>query len=151
MISVETDKSKRVLIISAVGHVSTEEVKKAADQVRQALQDVAPAVRALTDFRWLQSMHVSAAPYIAEIMHTLAEKRVASVIRIIPDPGTEIGMIILTRFNYGPDLPISTVETLAEALDRLVEQKAEADRNRFYRGTRARGNEDQRNARAADV
>jgi hypothetical protein len=133
MILVETNKSKRVLIISAAGHVSKEEVKKAADQVRQTLQDVGPAARALTDFRCLQSMHVSAAPYIAEIMHALAEKRVASVIRIIPDSGREIGMNILTRFNHGPELPISTVETLAEALDRLVEQKAEADRNGFDR------------------
>jgi hypothetical protein len=127
MVSVEIDRSKRLLVISAAGHVSKEEVKKAADQARRALQDVTPGVRALTDFRCLESMHVSAAPHIAEIMEALAEKQVASLIRIIPDPGEGMRLNILTRFHYSPVLPISTVETLVEALDRLVE----ADRNNF--------------------
>jgi hypothetical protein len=127
MVSVEIDRSRRLLVFSAAGHVSKEEVKQATDQLRRALQNVAPGVRALTDFRWLESMHVSATPHIAEIMDALAKKQVASVIRIIPDPGTGIGLNILTRFHYSHELPISTVETLVEALDRLVEQKAEAN------------------------
>jgi hypothetical protein len=128
MVSVETDKSKRLLVVSAAGHVSKEEVKEAAAHVRAALKDVAPGLRALTDFRWLESMRPSAAPYIAEIMDALAEKQVASVIRIIPDPGKDIGLNILSRFHYHRDLPISTVETLVEALDSLLEQNAERER-----------------------
>jgi hypothetical protein len=112
MFSVETNKAKRLLVISAAGHVSKEEVKHAAEQVREALQDAAP----------------SAAPHIAEIMDALAEKQVASVIRIIPDPGKDIGMNILSQFHYSRELPISTVETLVDALDRLLEQNAERDR-----------------------
>src|SRR5207253_465949 len=92
MFSVETNKAKRLLVISAAGHVSKEEVKHAAEQVREALRDVAPGSRVLTDFRWLESMRPAAAPYIAEIMDALAEKQVASVIRIIPDPGKDIGI-----------------------------------------------------------
>jgi hypothetical protein len=130
MVSVEIDESKRLLVISAAGHVSEQEVKHAAEQVRNTLQDVAPGLRALTDFRWLESMRPSAAPHIAEIMDTLAEKQVASVIRIIPDPGKDIGLNILSQFHYAPELPITTVETLVEALDRLIEQNAElAERN----------------------
>jgi hypothetical protein len=125
MISVETDKAKRLLVVSAAGHVSKEEVKEAAARVRAVLKDVAPGLRALTDFRWLESMRPSAAPYIAEIMDALAERQVASVIRIIPDPGKDIGLNILSQFHYNRDLPISTVETLVEALDRLLEQNAE--------------------------
>jgi hypothetical protein len=129
MFSVETNKAKRLLVISAAGHVSKEEMKKAAEQVRDALRDVAPGIRVLTDFRWLESMRPGAAPHIAEIMDALAEKQVASVIRIIPDPGKDIGMInILSQFRYSRELPISTVETLVDALDRLLEQNAERDR-----------------------
>ena len=74
-------------------------------------------------------MGPAAAPYIAEIMDALAEKKVASVIRIIPYPGKDIGMInILSQFHYSHELPITTVETLVEALDRLIEQNAERDR-----------------------
>ena len=42
MLSVETNKTKRLLVIRAAGHVSKEEMKQAADQVRDALRDVAP-------------------------------------------------------------------------------------------------------------
>lgn len=125
MVSVEIDGSKRLLVVSAAGHVSKAEVKQAAEQVRNTLRDVAPGLRALTDFRWLDSMRPSAAPYIAEIMDALAEKQVASVIRIIPDPGKDIGLNILSQFHYAPELPITTVATLVEALDRLIEQNAE--------------------------
>ena len=130
MVSVEIDASKRLLVFSAAGHVSKEEVKRAAEQVRAALQDVAPGLRALTDFRWLESMGPSAAPHIAQIMDVLAEKKVASVIRVIPDPGKDIGMNILSQVHYASELPITTVETLVEALDRLIPQNAEvAEKN----------------------
>jgi len=128
MFSVETDKTKRLLVISAAGHVSKEEVKQAAEQVREQLRDVAPGLRALTDFRWLESMRPSAIPHIAEIMDALAEKQVASVIRIIPDQGKDIGMNILSQFHYSRELPITTVATLVEALDSLLEQNAERER-----------------------
>lgn len=45
-------------------------------------------------------MRPSAAPHIAEIMDVLPEKQVASVIRIIRDPGRDIGLNILSQFRY---------------------------------------------------
>jgi len=125
MISVELNGSKRLLIISAAGHVRTEEVQQAAEEVREALQQVAPGLRVLIDFRWLESIHPFAAPYIAQIMEALAQKQVASVIRIIPDPGKDVGLKMLAQFRYNTELSISTVETLVEALDCLLEQKVE--------------------------
>ena len=73
-------------------------------------------------------MRPGAAPHIAEIMDALAKMPVASVIRIIPHPGKDVGMNILSQFRYSRELPISTVETLVDALDRLLEQNAERDR-----------------------
>ena len=73
-------------------------------------------------------MRPSAIPHIAEIMDALAEKQVASVIRIIPDQGKDIGMNILSQFHYSRELPITTVATLVEALDSLLEQNAERER-----------------------
>jgi hypothetical protein len=139
MFSVETNKAKRLLVVTAAGHVSKDEMKQAADQVRDALRDIAPGSRVLTDFRWLESMRPGAAPYIAEIMDALAEKQVASVIRIIPNPGKDIGMInILSQFHYSRELPISTVETLVDALDRLLEQNIELELDASIERTTAR-------------
>ncbi len=86
MYAVELDRSKRLLVISASQRVTAEQAKLAAQRVRELLHDVAPGFRVLADFRWLDSMDPAAARHIAEIMDALAEKGVASVTRVMPDP-----------------------------------------------------------------
>lgn len=121
MYSVEADKSKRLVVISVAGHVTKEEVKAAAQNVRDIVKDAAPAFRVLTDFRWLDSMEPAAAHYIAEIMDVLAEKKVGSVVRVVPDPHKDIGLNILSQFHYGSKVQVATFESLAEALQVLAE------------------------------
>jgi anti-anti-sigma regulatory factor len=122
MYSVEIDRSKRLLVISAVQHVTAEQAKLTAHQLCELLDNVAPGFRVLADFRWLESMDSAAAPHVAKIMDTLAEKGVASVTRVMPDPHKDIGLNILSQFHYGPEIQISTFETLADALQSLTEQ-----------------------------
>ena len=120
MYAVELDRSKRVLVISGVQRVTAEQAKLAARRVRELLQDVAPGFRVLADYRWLESMDSAAARHVAEIMDTLAEKGVASVTRVVPDPRKDIGLNILSQFHYGPEIKIETFETLADALQSMV-------------------------------
>ena len=122
MYAVEMDRSKRLLIISALRRVTAEEAKFAAQQVRELLRDVAPRFRVLADFRWLESMDSATAHHIAEIMDALSEKGVASVTRVMPDPHKDIGLNILSQFHYGPEIPIATFETLADAVQSLTEE-----------------------------
>jgi hypothetical protein len=105
MYSVEIDRSKRLLVISALQRVTAEQAKLVEQQVRELLRDVAPGFRVLADFRWLESMDSTAAPHVAEIMDMLAEKGVASVRRVMPDPHKDIGLNILSQFHYGPENP----------------------------------------------
>jgi anti-anti-sigma regulatory factor len=121
MYSVELDRSKRLLVISASQRVTAEEAKLAAERVRELLQDALPGFRVLADFRWLDSMDSAAAPHIAEMMDALAEKGVASVTRVIPDPHKDIGLNILSQFHYGPEIQIATFQTLADALQSIVD------------------------------
>jgi len=121
MYSVEADKSKRLVVISAAGRVTKEEAKQAAQRMRDIVKDFASGFRVLADFQWLQSMDAAAARHVAEIMDTLTEKQVASVIRVMPDPHKDIGLNILSQFHYGPEIQITTFETLADALQSLVE------------------------------
>ena len=120
MYSVELDQSKRLLVISASQNVTSEQAKLAAQRVRELLRDVAPGFRVLADFRWLDSMDSAAARYIADIMDALAEKGVASVTRVMPDPHKDIGFNILSQFHYGPEIRIATFQTLADALQSLA-------------------------------
>jgi|SRR4029453_1689465 hypothetical protein len=120
MYAVEIDHSKRLLVISVLQHVTAEEAKMAAQRVRQLVRDVEPGLRVLADFRWLESMDSAAARHIANIMDALTEKRVASVTRVVADPRKDIGLNILSQFHYGPEVRITTFETLADALQSLA-------------------------------
>ncbi len=125
MYSVKLDRSKRLLVISAAQRVTAEEARQAAQQVRKLLENVDPGFRVLADFRWLDSMDSAAARYVAEIMDAVAEKQVASVTRVMPDPHKDIGLNILSQFHYGPEIQIATFETLADAIQSLVEVERE--------------------------
>ena len=107
-------------MISAVQRVTAEQARQAAHQVRELLENVAPGLRVLADFRWLDSMDSAAARHLAEIMDALAEKQVASVTRVMPDPHKDIGLNILSQFHYGPEIQINTFQTLADALQSLA-------------------------------
>jgi len=120
MYAVELDRSKRLLVISAVQHVAAREVKAVARRVREVLRDIAPGFHVLADFRWLESMDSGAAQHLAEIMDALAEKEVASVTRVFSDPHKDIGLNILSQFHYGADVTITTFETLADALHSIA-------------------------------
>jgi hypothetical protein len=121
MYAVELDQSKRLLVISAARRVTAEQARQAAQQVRELLQDIAPGFRVLADFRWLESMDPAAARHVAEIMDALSQKQVASVTRVMPDPHKDIGLNILSQFHYGPEIQITTFQTLADALQSLAE------------------------------
>src|SRR5712671_3696227 len=120
MYALELDRSKRLLVISAAHRVTAEEANRAAQRIRELLQDVAPGFRVLADFRGLQSMDSAAVRHIAEIMDALAEKNVASVTRVMPDPHKDIGLNILSQFHYGPEVTITTFETLADAVQSIA-------------------------------
>jgi len=120
MYSVELDRSKRLLVINALQRVTAEQAKQAAQRVRELLHDVTPGFRVLADFRWLDSMDSGAARHVAEIMDAFAEKGVASVTRVMPDPHKDIGLNILSQFHYGPEIKIATFETLADALQSML-------------------------------
>jgi hypothetical protein len=124
MYAVELDRSKRLLVIGAAAKVTAEEAKMAAQRIRELLRDVAPGFHAFADFRWLESMDPAAARHIAAIMDALAEKNVASVTRVMPDPRKDIGLNILSQFHYGPDVTVTTFETVADAI-RSIAAKAD--------------------------
>ena len=101
MYAIEADEAKRLVVISPVGRVTKEEMKSAAKRAREVIKDFPPGFRLLADFRWLESMDPTGGQYIAEIMDAMAEKQVAEVVRVMPDPRKDIGLNILSQFHYG--------------------------------------------------
>ena len=71
-------------------------------------------------------MDSAAARHIAKIMDAVAEKEVASVTRVIPDPHKDIGLNILSHFHYGPHIQIATFATLADAVQNVAAKSGSA-------------------------
>jgi hypothetical protein len=121
MFAVEVDSRKQFIVISAAGHVTADEARAAAERIREMMKEVAPGFVALAEFRWLDSMATGAAPFIAEIMDAFAANKVSAVVRVVPDPHKDIGLNILSKFHYGPEIRILTFESMAEAIQALAE------------------------------
>ncbi|HYZ72768.1 MAG TPA: hypothetical protein VE641_06785 [Chthoniobacterales bacterium] len=121
----EFDPLQRLVKITVTGETFAEEVSSALENLRVLLTDVQPGFRLLADLSALISMPTSAAAHLGEIMELCAEKGVGLVVRLLPpDPSKDIGLSIISKFHYPPDVPIVTCATLEEAM-RLLDEKAE--------------------------
>ena len=120
MFVIETDTTKQLLVLSIAGTIAVDESKETLARVVERLREMEPGFVALIDFRWLESMSAQAAPFVAEIMDAFAAKKVSAVVRVMPDPHRDIGLNILSKFHYGPDVRLMTFETLADAIQALA-------------------------------
>jgi anti-anti-sigma regulatory factor len=121
MFVIEADTTRQLLVLSIAGTVTAAESKETLARVGEKLDEMAPGFVALVDFRWLESMSANAAPSIAQIMDAFAAKKVSAVVRVMPDPHRDIGLNILSRFHYGPEVRLMTFETLADAIQALAQ------------------------------
>ncbi|MBV8213448.1 MAG: hypothetical protein JOZ08_09545 [Verrucomicrobia bacterium] len=121
----EFDRLQRLVKITVAGETHVGEAQSGLENLRSLLSDVQPGFRLLADLSALVSMPTSVAPYLGQIMDLCAEKGVALVIRLLPsDPSKDIGLAIISRFHYPPDVPVITCATIEEAI-RLLEERAE--------------------------
>src|SRR5256714_8427636 len=122
MYSVESDRSKRLLVISAAGQVTKKEVETVALRVREIIKEVTPGFRVLTDFRWLERMDPAVAVPLAEIMDALAAKDVAAGGRGGSPPPQNTGLNIFSQFHYGPPNKLASFESFTRAHLALIDE-----------------------------
>jgi|SRR5436190_2852617 len=121
MIHVDADPARNLLKIHFLKQVNPEEMKAGFDRASVLLADLRPGFVLLSDLTGLESMDVRCAAYIKESMDLYNQKGIARVVRVIPDPGKDIGLNIMSVFHYSRGVRIVTVETLAEAEKNLPE------------------------------
>lgn len=119
MFFVEADKSKNIMTIAFTEHVGAVEMERGLESVRSVVVEMQPGFALLANLTGLESMDADCAPYIGTIMEELAKSNLKQVVRVIPDPKKDIGLTIISRFHYGPDIHVTTVESLAEAMESL--------------------------------
>ena len=119
MVQVALEKSTNLLRISYTERVGPEEMRRRAEELKVLLADGVPGLRLLTDLSGLESMDLACLPHIRRTMDLLNKKGLEMVVRVIPDPGKDIGLNILSLFHYRRGIQIVTCRTLEEAMKAL--------------------------------
>jgi len=121
MFTVEPDRSENTLTITYAGHVSAEQTRLCGEEVRRGILEMSPGFCLVANLTALESMEIACSPFLASIMEICDSAGVAEVVRIIPDPGRDIGLQILSLFHYRSDVRIRTCSNMAEATGLLPE------------------------------
>jgi hypothetical protein len=113
--AVSVDAERNLLTIRYRGLVGLEDVALCAVAATKAVENLRPGFRLLVDLTELETMDVAAAPQLAKIMELCDRRRVALVVRIIPNPQRDIGLQILSYFHYGAEVRVVTCGSFQEA------------------------------------
>jgi hypothetical protein len=116
MFLASTNKVKRVLHLSFIGHARVEDLKSTRDEVMLLLADLPEGFRVLTDLSLLQSMDLACGAEISRMMEVFAHKGMSTVVRVIPEPHKDIGFNILAAFHYQRQIQTVTFESMEEAV-----------------------------------
>lgn len=116
MFLVETNKVKRLLHLSFIGHVQTSELQKGREEMAALLAELPAGFRLVSDLSHLDSMDIACKDAIARTMELCEQKGIGSVVRVIPEPRKDIGFSILAAFHYKRHVPVCTCQSLEEAL-----------------------------------
>jgi hypothetical protein len=119
MFQIEADLIAQVVHLTYSGDVDEDEMRRCVVEIRPVVAGMNPGFRLLTDLSGLRSMDFACAPHVGDIMNLCNEKKIGMVVRVIPDPGKDIGYSILSHFHYGPEVALKTFETLKDALQSL--------------------------------
>ena len=117
---ITSNKLKRLLCISYIGQVKLEEFQRSREDLTTQLKDLSPGFRLLADFSQMESMGLDCTPELGRMMNLIGRAGVGLVARVIPEPGRDIGMNILTVFHYPHRPRVVTCQSLTEAA-RLLE------------------------------
>lgn len=119
MFLVTTNKSKRLLHLSFIGHVTVEELRRGGNDIAQLLTDWPADLHLLGDLERLQSMEVDCVAELGKTMEMLDRHGVKLVVRVIPDSTKDIGFNILMAFHYRDQPRVITCKSMIEAAKAL--------------------------------
>ncbi|HUJ08980.1 MAG TPA: hypothetical protein VL171_03065 [Verrucomicrobiae bacterium] len=119
MFEVRTDPTRNLLLMTFREDVGPAELAQGRAQVTAALEALQPGFWLLTDLSGLDSMDYACAPEIEATMDLMRKKGITEVVRVVPDPHKDIGFNVMSHFHYDRKTRVLTVDSLAEALEKL--------------------------------
>ena len=119
MILITSNPAQRLLCMNYIERVQPEELQRARTEVQAQLAALQPGFRLLVDLSQVDSMDPECMTEIGRTMELFDQAGVGLIVRVITDPGKDIGMNILTVFHYPHHPRIITCENLAQAVRKL--------------------------------
>ena len=120
MFHADSNEEGGILTMSFAQHVDAQEMGQCLAKVEHLLKDMKPGFRLMTDLSSLESMDPDCATDLGAMMDLCDQKGIKAVLRVIPDPQKDIGFALLSHFHYGPNVELSTYESLADAISSIA-------------------------------
>ena len=114
-----SNRTRQLLLLSYAQRVRPEDLERARKDVKMLVADLPTGFRLLADLSQLESMDLDCMKEIGRAMELFDRSGVGMIVRVIPDPGKDIGLNILAIFHYPQHPRTITCQNLADALHQL--------------------------------
>jgi hypothetical protein len=115
MFLLTSNKARRLLHMTFVGHVTAAEIEQGGRDLVALLPDLPADLRLLADLERLESMDTDCAELLGKNMEVLDRHGVELAVRVISDQTKDIGFNILAVFHYRNPPRTVVCETMIEA------------------------------------
>lgn len=119
MFHIESDPSHKVLTMSFSGHVKAREMQSCLEEALDLLRLMKRGFQLVTDLTHLERMDPTCSIPIGKMMDMCSKSGVGLIVRVIPNPKTDLGYSLMSVFHYKRTVRTVTVETLAAAMESL--------------------------------
>ncbi len=124
MYQCSADPTGRILAVTWSGFVGPEEVQACVETVRGLAGTVKPGFVLFTEMTHVKSMDPECAPILGQLMEECTVMGLSASVRVVPAE-KDIGLNLIARFHYPPEVRSHTYETLSDALHALVAEVAQ--------------------------
>jgi len=115
MFLLTVNKPRQLIYFSYIGHVGVEDLQRQSGDLGSLLAELPAGFRLLADLSRLESMDIDCVPEIGKVMELLERHQVGLIVRVVPDPGKDIGFNIIAAFHYKNRPHTATCETMEQA------------------------------------
>ncbi len=107
--------SRELLYVCYIGQVTLADLQRGAADLEKLLPELKPGFRLLADLSRVVEMDLACVQEIGKTMELLERHQVGQIVRVVPDPGKDIGFGIISAFHYQKRPRAATCESIQEA------------------------------------
>ena len=120
MFIIKSDIKRNLLHIQYLGHFDAKQGPAFCACVQKEVSGLRKGFRIISDLSELNTMDISAAPFVEQAMDICNEHGVGMIYRIISNPDKDIGFNIMSSFHYSQDVKILNFKSPEEANHHLI-------------------------------